>query len=251
MDEILTMVNIALGNGQILDCEAADSNHNGQVTVDEILAGVYHVLTGCPTPAIPTYSISGTIRYAGSGLPVPGVVVDLTGTTTLSVETGADGHFAFFPVGQGNWQIQPRKTGDLGDSIDIVDAVLVLRSTVGSITLTAQQQLAADVSGDGSVDINDAVVILRYTVGAITHFPTAELCGSEWIFIPAPMAAPSQSVTEPLISGGICQPGSISFDPLSAEATSQDFEAILIGDCALDWSGVGLPAAAVGGLGEN
>jgi hypothetical protein len=45
--EILTMVNIALGNVQLLDCEAADANHDGQVTVDEILTAVNNALNGC------------------------------------------------------------------------------------------------------------------------------------------------------------------------------------------------------------
>jgi hypothetical protein len=47
IDEILTMVNIALGNAPLLDCEAADSNHDGHVTVDEILSAVNNALNGC------------------------------------------------------------------------------------------------------------------------------------------------------------------------------------------------------------
>jgi hypothetical protein len=47
VDEILLMVNIALGNGNVMDCEAGDANHNGQITVDEILAAVNKALSGC------------------------------------------------------------------------------------------------------------------------------------------------------------------------------------------------------------
>jgi hypothetical protein len=47
VDEILTMVNIALGNASLLDCGAADANHDGQVTVDEILTAVNNALNGC------------------------------------------------------------------------------------------------------------------------------------------------------------------------------------------------------------
>ena len=47
VDEILTMVNIALGNAPLLDCEAADSNHDGHVTIDEILTAVNNALNGC------------------------------------------------------------------------------------------------------------------------------------------------------------------------------------------------------------
>ena len=45
--KILTMVNIALGNAPLLDCEAADANHDGQVSIDEILAAVNNALNGC------------------------------------------------------------------------------------------------------------------------------------------------------------------------------------------------------------
>jgi hypothetical protein len=47
VDDILTMVNIALGNAPVLSCEAADANHDGQVTIDEILTAVNNALNGC------------------------------------------------------------------------------------------------------------------------------------------------------------------------------------------------------------
>jgi hypothetical protein len=47
VDEILAMVNIALGNAPLIDCEAADANHDGQVTIDEILTAVNNALNGC------------------------------------------------------------------------------------------------------------------------------------------------------------------------------------------------------------
>jgi Carboxypeptidase regulatory-like domain len=47
VDEILTMVNIALGNTPVTTCEAGDANHDGQITVDEILTAVNHALNGC------------------------------------------------------------------------------------------------------------------------------------------------------------------------------------------------------------
>ena len=47
VDEILTMVNIALGNTSVTTCEAGDPNHDGQITVDEILTAVNNALNGC------------------------------------------------------------------------------------------------------------------------------------------------------------------------------------------------------------
>lgn len=47
VDELLTMVNIALGNAEVASCEAGDANLDGQITIDEILAAVNNALTGC------------------------------------------------------------------------------------------------------------------------------------------------------------------------------------------------------------
>jgi hypothetical protein len=54
VDEILTMVNIALGNTLVTACEAGDPDHNGQITVDEILTAVNHALNGCTPAPTPT-----------------------------------------------------------------------------------------------------------------------------------------------------------------------------------------------------
>ncbi len=48
VDEIITMVNIALGNAPVTDCEAGDANLDGQITVDEIVTAVNNALNGCP-----------------------------------------------------------------------------------------------------------------------------------------------------------------------------------------------------------
>jgi streptogramin lyase len=49
VDELLRMVNIALGNAPLSACEPGDGNGDGQITVDEILVAVNNALNGCPT----------------------------------------------------------------------------------------------------------------------------------------------------------------------------------------------------------
>ena len=41
------MVNIALGNAPLLNCEPDDANHDSNVTVDEILTAMNNGLNGC------------------------------------------------------------------------------------------------------------------------------------------------------------------------------------------------------------
>jgi len=47
VDELITMVNIALGNANVSTCVAGDANGNGAITIDEIVAGVNKALHGC------------------------------------------------------------------------------------------------------------------------------------------------------------------------------------------------------------
>jgi hypothetical protein len=46
VDEILTMVNTALSNGDVSVCSAGDANQDGSITIDEILTAVNNALTG-------------------------------------------------------------------------------------------------------------------------------------------------------------------------------------------------------------
>jgi hypothetical protein len=47
IDELLTAVNIALGNIPASTCEAGDANRDSEITVDEILTAVNNALNGC------------------------------------------------------------------------------------------------------------------------------------------------------------------------------------------------------------
>jgi hypothetical protein len=49
VDEILTMVNIALGSAPLFDCERGDTNGDGQITIDELLTAVDNAVNGCPS----------------------------------------------------------------------------------------------------------------------------------------------------------------------------------------------------------
>jgi hypothetical protein len=47
VDEIITLVNIALGDTPVTTCEAGDANHDGQITIDQIITAVNNALSGC------------------------------------------------------------------------------------------------------------------------------------------------------------------------------------------------------------
>jgi hypothetical protein len=51
IDDLLTMINIALGNAPRSNCAKGDANGDGRITVDEILTAVNNALNGCPVAA--------------------------------------------------------------------------------------------------------------------------------------------------------------------------------------------------------
>jgi len=51
IEEVITLVNIALGSSPVSACVAGDANGNGEITVNEIIAAVNNALNGCRPPA--------------------------------------------------------------------------------------------------------------------------------------------------------------------------------------------------------
>lgn len=62
--------------------------------------------------------------------------------------------------------------GDVNDDkqINTADAVVVLKSAAGMLSLSTSQNTSADVNSDGSVNTADAVLILKFAAGMITSF---------------------------------------------------------------------------------
>jgi hypothetical protein len=166
---------------------------------------------------------------------VPNVAVALTGQQSQTALTNGTGNYsANLPAG--NWEIKPAKTGGRGVAVSSLDAARVLQAVAGTSSMNALQQLACDVTGDGSLSALDAARILQFSAGTINQFPVAQTCGSDWIFYPRPDPAPNQSVVTPLVTTGSCRQGKILLSPANATVSNQDFDAILFGDCTGNWS---------------
>lgn len=187
------------------------------------------------TPGTPS-QLSGHVRYYVGDRPVPDVDVELSGDTAVSVLTDAAGDYGFASVAPGAVTIRPQKNGDFDTAITSLDAVTVLQAVAGEVTLTADQQLAADVSGNGTFSTLDAVYILQFQAAVIDRLPAAALCQSDWLFVPEPSPTPDQTVTEPMLANDMCQPGSITLDPFTPPLAGRDFRAILLGDATGNWA---------------
>jgi hypothetical protein len=89
VDEIVTVVNIALGNRPLSDCFAADSSNDGAVTVDEVVAGLNFALDGCPPPAAtptPTPVTNAARIDLGGAAGARGALVSVAGMLTSGDE---------------------------------------------------------------------------------------------------------------------------------------------------------------------
>jgi hypothetical protein len=58
VDELVTMVNIDLGNEDVSSCTAGDANGDGTITVNEIVAAVNNTLDGCEPALVATPTLT-------------------------------------------------------------------------------------------------------------------------------------------------------------------------------------------------
>ena len=196
--------------------------------------------TPTATPSVTatgTHRVAGALRYYRGDRPVAGAAIELGGRMTMS---NAVGQFDLTGVPGGTWRLAPRKMGDRSNGVTALDASYVLQYVAGVRTLDAAQILACDVTANDALSALDATRILQLAVGLIPALPAGAACGSDWLFVPQPLAVPNQTVVPPVLGQPSCAPGAIDYAPLVGDAVGQDFRALLIGDCTGNWA----PSAA-------
>jgi hypothetical protein len=65
INELVTLVNVALDSTPVAACAAGDVNADGSISIDEIVVAVSHALNGCPAP---TEQLAGTVAALAHGL---------------------------------------------------------------------------------------------------------------------------------------------------------------------------------------
>ena len=164
-----------------------------------------------PTGNLPLFSISGYTKYYWTPYrPVPNTEMFLTGGKVDTILTDSGGYYIFDSIpGLLNYTVTPQKTNTLRDqAVSSLDAAWILQYVVGTRTFIPQQQIAADVSGDGQIRSYDAALVLQYVVGIIQHFPAGD-----WKF----------------------DPTSRTYFSLNSNQVDQDYAAIFLGDVTGNW----------------
>ncbi len=192
------------------------------------------VPTDTPT-VLSRHQVQGRVHYYSTDSDVPNVTVTLNGAVQQATLTSSSGAYAFEAVPSGAWVLGATKANDFNLGVTPLDAAYILQAVANLRSLTPMQALACDVTGDGTVSALDAARILQFSVGMADRLPIASACGSDWMFVPNPAPMEAQSVVAPSIGGGSCDSGKITLENLTDDATDQDFEAVLFGDCTGNW----------------
>lgn len=135
--------------------------------------------TPSPTPTPPnTVSISGTVDYCSnpSLAGVPGVTMNLSGTTIGSTITTASGSYTFsaLPTG-GTYTVTPTKSAlaPAAGGINTVDVIAVQRHFLGIALLSGCRLSAGDVNGDSTISTVDVIAVQRFFLGFTTGIGNA------------------------------------------------------------------------------
>jgi len=195
-----------------------DDDCNGLVDAADTL--------GCPRS-----DITGTVKYyrtAAGAEPgtdaVAGTEMKLVGTASGTTNTNSSGSYQFLDIIKGLVSVIPRKVGNFDSGISSLDASRVSQYRVGLYTMTPNQLIAADVSGNGSVSSYDASLISQFRVGIITRFPAATAKNSDWAFSPIQR----------------------DYAPLDSDRPNENYLGILYGDVTGNWApGTALAASVV------
>jgi leucyl aminopeptidase len=158
------------------------------------------------TLAAATYTISG--RVTNNGVGVSGATVYFNGTTLRTATTDSAGNYSFSANPGENYTVTVTKSGDTS-SINSLDATRIQQYLVGLTTLSSAQLIAADTDDNGIINSLDATRIQQYLVGI-----------------------PSQNI----IGQWKTSPASRQYNSVSSNLTSENFEAVLIGEVSGNWS---------------
>jgi hypothetical protein len=111
------------------------------------------------------YTISGHISsYTDiAGSDIQNVVMTLSGTYSYSTITDESGYYAFTTVRPGSYTLTASKPDDF--TLDLADAIKILKGAVKLINLTCHEQIAADAYIDGYFGAFDASKVAHYVGG--------------------------------------------------------------------------------------
>jgi len=178
-----------------------------------------------------------------SAKPVPNERVDLLEDGQAPDLTDAAGFYSF-PSQSGTRTVtalakfgSPRAS-DHNDAVSSLDAAYVGQAAVLARTLSANQRLAADASGNNQITAFDAALVSQFAAEMIDHLPVAVSRESDWALLRCDhyVDATNQDCGQPVFVHG----------PL-VQSETDDFYAVLYGEVTGNWQ----PVAPLGLAGSE
>ena len=171
------------------------------------------------------FNISGQITYFHDNGPIPNVNLLLDGNNNYNAITDGQGDFIFEDVEVGDYLSTPSKTDDFA-GLSGMDASRIARYSADLYPLDCNEQIAAEVSLNGTITGTDASRVARYAAGLITELNDDN---TNWVFIP-------ELITDcqdwPLIEYVTTR----SYTNLNSDMANENFIGIRLGDVSGNWS---------------
>jgi hypothetical protein len=173
---------------------------------------------------------------------VPNVGIDRTQDAVADATTDENGSYALgYLSGDLTVTTVPKfgspRASDHNDGISSFDASVIGRAAAQILTLSPNQVIAGDVTGDGTISAFDASFVGQFAAGLVDHFDVATAHGSDWAFLRC------DAYAFPGAPG--CGPPAHVFTPIAGPESGRNFFAILYGDVTGNWTpAVGLAASA-------
>lgn len=169
-------------------------------------------------------TISGTIRTTG-GLPMPGVVVGITGTVNDFAITDTSGHYEKALPQGGAYTVAPQCHRNPLNGVSTFDLVLISKHVTGIELFTSPYQyIAADINNTGQISLLDSLEGRKLILGIYNEFPA----NPSWRFVRAGYVFPNPDnpFTPPF-------PESYITANLNGSVSNVDFTGVKIGDINL------------------
>ncbi|MBI5914869.1 MAG: T9SS type A sorting domain-containing protein [Bacteroidetes bacterium] len=154
---------------------------------------------------------------------VENVTVNLSGESSGTVNTTANGAYVFTAIQAGNdVTVTPEKDDDQLNGVTTYDLVLISKHILGTAYFDSPYKLiAADANNSGSVTTFDIVEIRKLILQLVSEFPS----NTSWRFVEKSYVFPN-----PANPWEAQFPEAASFNDIPAGASMADFVAVKIGD---------------------
>lgn len=175
-----------------------------------------------------TATIAGAI-LTEIGVPVPGVIVTLSGSDNQIFVTGADGHYSFLVATGGSYTITPTKMNDVSitNGITTLDFHLIRQHVLGGQLLGSPYKIiAADANLSSSVTTLDVNIVRSLVLmGNGSNFPHSGL----WQFVSSDFLFADPAHPFPFEK-------SRNYSSASGNSTNQNFIAVKMCDVNNSWN---------------